>query len=450
MIFPYGAGLVEAAGGARTRKVTPVRLRLLSLALIPAALLLTAGPSQARLRAALLGHESNMRTVTTVSQPIGAGDSFASVLGSYGLSAAEIQRWYRAARPKVDLRRIAIGSSLVLVFSPQGRLDQIAYDVDAEHRLILRRSGNRGLFAGLAERPVQIHVVGVRGVVRKTFYGSAQREGIPDAVISGMVDILGYRLDFSSDVHPGDRFRVLYEERTGEDGRLLKPGRVLAADFIGRSQSAAAFLYENASGDTTYVDEEGHALDRALLRYPLEFTRITSTFSKSRFHPILKKRRPHLGVDFAAPAGTPVRSIGAGVVTWAAWKGSLGRHVEVDHGGGLVSAYSHLKGIDRAVHSGAKVKRGQLLGWVGQTGLATGPHLHFAIFENGHYTNPLKMKRTTQLTQVDPQQFEHLRTALVERLRALPGDYRPASSTPPIVLSALAQARRLGPVILTL
>jgi murein DD-endopeptidase MepM/ murein hydrolase activator NlpD len=427
-----------------------VRYRLLGIALLPAAVLLTTCPARAALRTASLDRTANMTTVTKVSQPIGAGDSFAGILGRYGLSAAEIQRWYRAAQPKLDLRRIAAGSSLALMFSPRGRLERIAYDVDAEHRLVLRRSGGDELVAHLARRPVQIRVVGARGIIDQTFYGSARREGIPDAVISEMADVLGYRLDFSSDVRLGDRFRVLYEERTGEDGRLLKPGRVLAADFMGRSQSAAAFLYEDANGETTYVDEEGHALDRALLRYPVEFTRITSTFSKSRFHPILKKRRPHLGVDFAAPAGTPVRSIGAGVVTWAAWKGGLGRHVEVDHGGGLVSAYSHLKGIDRAIHTGAKVKRGQRLGWVGQSGLATGPHLHFAIFENGHYTNPLKMKRTVQLAQIDPERFEHLRTAMTERLRALPGDYRSASSTPPIVLSALAQARRLGPVILTL
>ena len=198
------------------------------------------------------------------------------------------------------------------------------------------------------------------------------------------------------------------------------------------------------------VDAVGlSGVDGGLLRYPLEFIRITSAFSQSRFHPILKRNRPHLGVDFAAPAGTPVRAVGNGAVRWAGMQGGYGRHVELDHGGGLVSAYSHLRGINKAVRVGSRVRRGQVIGWVGQSGLATGPHLHFAIFDRGEYVNPLKFHGMAMMTRVDRREFERVRATLTQQLRILAGSDRAVPSRPPLVLSSLAQPKRLGPVTFT-
>jgi murein DD-endopeptidase MepM/ murein hydrolase activator NlpD len=198
------------------------------------------------------------------------------------------------------------------------------------------------------------------------------------------------------------------------------------------------------------VDAEGRLLERSFLRYPLEFTRITSSFSESRFHPILKTSRPHLGVDFAAPAGTPVLAVASGYVRSAGWKKDFGRHVEIDHGDGLISAYSHLRGIDPSLKTGRLVRQGEVVGWVGQSGLATGPHLHFAMFDNGEYINPLTTKKTARRVQLQRHEFENVRATLIDQLRAIPGTYATAPSTPPVLLSTVAQARQFGPVVLTL
>lgn len=143
------------------------------------------------------------------------------------------------------------------------------------------------------------------------------------------------------------------------------------------------------TGASVQLAVTGRPLPRAALSYPLERTRITSPFTPTRFHPILRRTRAHRGVDFSAPAGTPVRAAAAGTVRRAGWNGDYGRHVEIDHGGGFVSAYSHLRAIPRELRTGSQVARGQLVGWVGQSGLATGPHLHFALFQDGRYVNPL-------------------------------------------------------------
>jgi murein DD-endopeptidase MepM/ murein hydrolase activator NlpD len=389
-------------------------------------------------------------TTVEVGHLIARGESFHSILGRYGVRESESRAWYQAARTKQDLRTLQAGRVLNLTFSPLRGLVALRYDLDRERWLVVERLVEDGLQARIGRVPENVRAVLIQGVIRSSFYQSATRKGIPEPVIAQMVDILGSELDFSSEVHPGDRFRVLYEERLGPDGRLLSPGRVLTAEFKGRAASASAFLYESEDGEPAYVDAQGRGLDGSLLRYPLEFTRISSTFSSSRFHPILKVRRPHLGVDFAAPTGTPVRAVGNGSVKWAGWKGGFGRHVEIDHGANLASAYSHLRGIHPSVKRTGRVKRGQVIGWVGQSGQATGPHLHFAIFEKGRYVNPLRLRHAPTAPNVDPVKFRKLQAELARELRVARGGQVVASSTPPILLSPVAAAQQLGPVTFTM
>lgn len=392
------------------------------------------------------GHE----TTVEVEHRIARGESFHSILTRYGVSGSESRAWYEAARSTQDLGKLQAGRVLSLTFNPSRGLVGIRYDIDPEHWLAVKRSSSNRLEASIEQLEAEVRPVLIQGVIRRSFYQSASRKGVPEPIIVQMADILGSALDFSSEVHPGDRFRVLYEERLAPDGSSLSPGRVLTAEFKGRAASASAFLYESKDGELTYVDSQGRGLDGALLRYPLEFTRITSTFSSSRFHPILKIRRPHLGVDFAAPTGTPVRAVGNGIVKWAGWKGSFGRHVEIDHGGDLASAYSHLRGIHPSVKRNARVKRGQVIGWVGQSGQATGPHLHFAIFEKGRYVNPLRLRHAPAVANVDPVKFRKIRAEIARELRVARGGQVAASSTPPILLSSVATAQQLGPVAFTM
>lgn len=403
-------------------------------------------PATAGIRAGLAVRPARPVTVTTVEHPIARGESFARILGRYGIPSDEIQKWYRAALSILDLRRIHAGRTLSLSFDDEKRLGSFRYDLDEGERLVVRRRAEQ-LTAKREQAPAIVSVVAKRGVVAANFYESAQSVGIPEKVISRMIDVLSGRIDFSSRLRAGDRFRVLYEERRSNEGELLAPGNLLAADFVGQQQSAAAFRYEDELGAGIYLDAAGQPLEARFLTYPLEFTRITSSSSKSRFHPILKQRRAHRGVDFAAPSGTPVRAVGVGKVKWSGWKGGLGRHVEIDHGNGLVTAYSHLRAIDREIRPNRPIARGQIVGWVGQSGLATGPHLHFAMFEHGRYRNPLTARPEPQPVRVDAEKFGRIRADMVSRLGGLrTGIAKIGTDQASIGLFSPAEPRNFSPI----
>jgi murein DD-endopeptidase MepM/ murein hydrolase activator NlpD len=377
------------------------------------------------------------------------GDSLQSVLAAQGFADDEIARWQRAARPITDLRRLQSGRALQLELDDGGRLLALRYELDDEQRLSVERAARDRLTAHREPLPVRVRTIGARATVGRSIKDAALGAGIPDAVVSQLVDLLGWRLDFKEDVHRGDRLRVLWEQRTTLEGRLLPPGRILAVEYEGRSDSAAAYYFAGDHSEPTYVDEAGNRLDGAPLRYPLEFSRITSAFSDARLHPILHRNRPHLGVDFAAPSGTPVRAIGPGVVQFSGRQSGFGNHVEVDHGGRFLSAYSHLQKIADGVAAGHRVARGQLLGWVGQTGLATGPHLHFAVFDDGQYVDPLTIKYPSRLGGVDETESAAVRRQLAGRLRALPQNSPATPTAPEMGLPALALSTGVGPITLT-
>lgn len=379
---------------------------------------------------------------------VAPGDRLDALLRAQDVTREEGARWQRAARPVADLRRLTGGRQLQLELNARGALLALRYDLAGEERLVVEPDRRGRLAARREAVPVRVRTIGARGVVGRSIKDAALRAGIPEPVISQLVDLLGWRLDFKEDVHRGDRFSVLWQQRATPEGRLLRPGRIVAVEYAGRSDNAAAYLLADGD-DPTYVDADGHPLGSAPLRYPLEFSRITSAFSDARMHPILHRDRPHLGVDLAAPAGTPVRAIGTGTVRFRGVQSGFGNHVEIDHGRGLVSAYSHLARFAPDVATGRPVSRGQLIGWVGQTGLATGPHLHFALFEHGQYVDPLSIKYPAHLSAEDVTASAGLRAQLSARLRALPQNSPLAPTAPEMGLPALAQATGVGPITLT-
>lgn len=385
-----------------------------------------------------------------VNEIIGADGDLVGILSRYGLSTAEIRAWSDEVDRRWNLRRLMAGTPVTLSFVG-GKLAELRVVVDDDSEIAVSRTRGEMLAGRIDVLPVQVRILGASGVVQSTFYDAMLEAGVPDPIISSMVDAMAWKIDFEADVHQGDYFRLLYEYRMTSEGRPLKPGRLLAAEYSGKVRSARVFLYTDESGESLYVDGEGNPVEPIFLRYPLEFTRITSAFSHSRFHPILKQRRPHEGVDFAAPSGTPVRAIGKGTVLTAGWKGGLGRTVEIDHGNGLVSVYGHLRDYRSGIRPGASVARGQIVGDVGTTGLTTGPHLHFAIFDRGRYVNPLTMSaRTSSMVKVNLGVFRRTQRELARQMRDVPAAQRSAASTPPVALSDVAQARQLGVVALTL
>jgi murein DD-endopeptidase MepM/ murein hydrolase activator NlpD len=252
------------------------------------------------------------------------------------------------------------------------------------------------------EVPVRADTAVLTGAVESSLYAAlleGEGSGVPSDERERVADLLAERIfawqvDFSRDLRRGDQFRILYERMVRPDG-TARSGRVLGVQFSINGRDYEAYAFELPDGSTDYYDREGESLRRAFLRAPLEFRRISSAFSTGRFHPVLKKKRPHHGIDYAASSGTPVRAVGDAVVRKAGWGGGYGNMVELRHKRGYVTRYAHLKGFARGIRAGTRVRQGDLIGYVGSTGMSTGPHLHYEFHMDGRPVNPNSVKFIT-------------------------------------------------------
>jgi murein DD-endopeptidase MepM/ murein hydrolase activator NlpD len=235
----------------------------------------------------------------------------------------------------------------------------------------------------------------VSGMIESSLYDAIKALGERTQLATDFADVFAWDIDFSRNVRPGDDFQILYEKlyRTDDDGSevYVKPGRILAARYHGTMGERSAIYFEHEDGRGGYYRPDGSSIERAFLMAPLEFKRISSSFSRARRHPILNVVRPHPGIDYAAALGTPIWAIGDGTVIYRGWAGASGNLVKIRHGNGYVSSYAHLSGFEPALAVGQVVKQKQVIGFVGATGLATGPHVCFRIQQNGRYVNPLEI-----------------------------------------------------------
>jgi murein DD-endopeptidase MepM/ murein hydrolase activator NlpD len=232
----------------------------------------------------------------------------------------------------------------------------------------------------------------VHGIIESSLVESAQVAGIPYSVVDDFVDLFSSRVEFRRDLQPGDSFSVVYEDARTEDGEQLEAGVIKVAALKVGGKLMAVVRDVTPSGVVHYFDERGEVPTKAFLRYPVQYTRISSVFTHARFHPILKVARPHHGVDFSAPIGTPIRTVGDGVVVAAGYSKSMGNMVRIAHDNRYTTEYMHLSRIAAGVKKGVRVTRGAVIGALGSTGLSTGPHLHFGMFDRGTYIDPLKAK----------------------------------------------------------
>jgi len=354
------------------------------------------------------------------------GDTFANLLELYDVALSDALVWHGGTRKTFNLSKLSPGRSLTLFFERDtGLLAAVEYRVDTMNILVAERGGDREIRARLARIPSATEFRVIAGTLDSNMAADCAGAGIPQRIIAELADIYAWELDFEK-LHRGDRFRVVYEVAIGEDGDVVQTGRILAAAIENRSRVHTAILHTTEDGTPGYYDLEGRSLDRGLLRFPLEYTRITSGFSTSRLHPILARHRPHQGVDFAAPHGTPVRAMADGIVVYADWQGQLGRAVRIDHAGPSTyeSVYGHFSRIASSVRPGRKVRKGEIIGYVGRTGLATGPHLHLELVVDGKHVNPLdvlapgrRQKESPATIPLDRQQL-----LLVSALDAVESD----------------------------
>jgi len=362
--------------------------------------------------------------LTIVTGTIGRNTTLARSLED-ALSPPAIHALVEAARPVYDLARISVGRPFGLALGPDGLLRAFTYGIDEARTLRVRRRGE-DLEAELVTRPYETRIGGVAGVIESSLFGTVTGAGEQDQLALDLADIFAWDVDFNTEIQRGDSFRLAVE-KLHVAGRFVGYGRILAAEFTRGPRVFQAVRFDG-NGAGGYYDPSGTPLRKAFLRSPLRFSRISSRFSASRFHPVLKVRRPHYGVDYAAPVGTPVLASADGVVVAAGWIGGYGKAVRLRHRNGFTTLYGHLSRID--VRKGQRVAQGARLGAVGMTGLATGPHLDYRMTRNGAFVDPLKV----QLPPADPVPAAE-RPAFAVACRAQLA-LLPPSDVPPVAAAA--------------
>lgn len=322
---------------------------------------------------------------------VAAGASFPGLLAKAGLGRREAAAAASALAKALPLDRIREGKNYEVGRSTEGAFGYLLYYESPQVRYRLTR-GDVGFMAAREELPASREVYGISGTVRSSLWASMKEAGVSDDLIFKFADVFAWQVDFLTEPRKGDRFRVVWE-RSVVEGQTISDRRILSAAYEGRETGRRlAVLFRSPDGSDAYYDLEGRSVQREFLRAPLQFRRISSRFNPHRFHPIYRIFRPHYGIDYAAPIGTPVVAIGDGRVVEASFKGANGRLVKVRHNATYESAYLHLSAFAKGVHPGASVKQGQTLGYVGMSGHATGPHLDFRIFVNGSPRDFLKLK----------------------------------------------------------
>ena len=311
------------------------------------------------------------------------GDTAAKLLGS------DVHAIVQASRKHHSLANIRSGQPYTLVRDREtNTLERFEYEIDAYRTLVVESDGDS--FTSRVESIVyDVQLALLQGTVESSLFQSVAAMGESPLLAIVVADVFRWDIDFIRDVQDGDSFNILVEKRYRE-GQFKHYGRVLGATFTNKGKLFEAFLFRGVSGNASHYNAKGESLRKVLLKAPLAFTRITSGYSLGRKHPIFHDVRPHEGVDYAAPTGTPVRAVGDGVVSSKGWQGGYGHTVAIRHGAGLESQYGHLSGYAKGVAAGARVRQGQVIGFVGMTGWATGPHLDFRLKQHGRFINPAK------------------------------------------------------------
>lgn len=317
------------------------------------------------------------------------GETMSGIFQRHGLDGAELYPLRNASADIHRLRMIVPGHPYEIRLGNDNTVVSFTYQIDEEALLRITRS-EAGFLAEKITIPYEKKIGKYGGIIENNLYDSLGGSEELAQLAYQLSDIFSWDIDFTTDLRKGDTFRVVVEE-LWLDGRFKRLGPILAAEFVNDGNTYRAFRYEGPDGRSGYYDEEGKSLQRSFLKAPLSFRRISSGFSYSRRHPILKIRRPHLGVDYVAPRGTPVSALGDGVIQFAGYKGANGNLVIIRHPKGFTTYYGHLSNVRKGIRRGVRVSQGDVVGYVGATGRATGPHLDFRMKKENRFVNPLRV-----------------------------------------------------------
>lgn len=312
------------------------------------------------------------------------GDNLSLIFHRVGLGDKDIYEITHSSKQAKQLTKIHAGETFGFILDDQGKLQSLRHIKNPLKTILYNRTAGGFAIEEVVREP-EVHRSFAAATIKSSLFLAGQSAGLSQNMIMQMANIFGGVIDFVLDPRKGDNFYVLYEELY-LDGERFGDGAILAAEFINQGQTFTAYRYLDERGQSGYFNEKGVSMRKAFLRAPLDFTRISSSFNLKRMHPVHKYTRPHRGIDYAAPRGTPIYATGDGRVVKAGYNSSNGNYVFIQHGQQYTTKYLHLN--KRAVKSGARVKQQQIIGWVGSTGTATGPHLHYEFLVNGVHRNP--------------------------------------------------------------
>jgi murein DD-endopeptidase MepM/ murein hydrolase activator NlpD len=324
------------------------------------------------------------------------GDSLARIFSNLGIPAREVKLLERSKPLGPRLTRIYPGHVFTFTLNDNNEIIKLTYSPGPLETLAFERAGD-GFIGRELQREPEVQTAYRHATIDHSLFVASQKAGLDDSLTMRLAQIFQWDIDFVLDIRKGDEFYVLFEERYLDD-EFIGYGEILAAEFINQDDSYRAVRYEDEGGRGGYFNPDGRNMRKAFLRAPVEFSRISSNFNLRRKHPLYKRTMPHRGIDYAAPTGTPILASGDGRIQSAGKSSANGNYIVVQHGEEFVTKYLHLSRFARGIRKGSRVEQGQVIGYVGSTGWATGPHLHYEFLVNGVHKNP----RTVRLPDAKP------------------------------------------------
>ncbi len=322
--------------------------------------------------------------------PVRNGDSLSTLFRKAGFNDGLMLSVIHGKGEAKKLQRLYAGETIAFATDDEGQLAGIRLQRSLMESLVIERADQTFVGETVVREP-EVQITYAEAEIDSSLFGAGQAAGLTDKLTMELAGIFGWDIDFVLDIRKGDRFSVVYEELY-LDGEKFDNGRILAASFYNQGRDLAAVLYTDKNGVSDYFTPEGHSMRKAFLRTPVDFARVSSNFNLNRRHPVLNTIRAHKGTDYAARTGTPIKAAGDGRVTLAGRKGGYGNTVVLQHGNNITTLYAHMSRFAKGVRSGKYVKQGQVIGYVGSSGLATGPHLHYEFRVNGVHRNPVTVK----------------------------------------------------------
>lgn len=349
---------------------------------------------------------------------VNSGDTLSSLFVKAGLDNNLLHSILSTNKEAKRFTHIKAGQKVTFEFDDNKVLQTLSSKISPLETLYLEKKPDTDRFAFRIDiAPTQLVEKHAQGTIKGALFSATKHAGLPNAVALDMAKIFGYDIDFAQDLRAGDKFELVYEEKVA-DGKTVGAGHILSARFTNRGKIYTAVRYTDKQGNSSYYAADGSSLRKAFIRTPVDFARISSRFSNGRKHPILNKIRAHKGVDYAAPRGTPIKATGDGKVALAGRKGGYGNTVVIKHGQSYQTLYAHMNGFAKGVRAGSNVKQGQIIGYIGTTGLSTGPHLHYEFQVNGVHVDPLsqKMPISEPIHASEKQRFAQYSTPLLAKL----------------------------------